>query len=306
MPNHIFQVGHSECIFAALFRMKAKLLVTRQLRLELPPHPDPLPIGEPESGGNGMNATKSLGPLDAAVDPAEVERRKQQQQLQEQQQQQQEQEQQQQQQHQDHQEQQLRERRQHDLKQKELLEGMLDNTALSSKTSGARSPRRPHAARRMADRVITAVREGTRMIMRHTPLNSPRNSPRGPGTWSPRTWSPRSLRLGKTGGDTAEGKEAGGTHSPPNGGTVEDPFANSSVNTLMNRPANSPTDRPANSLAATSPAKISPEPSMPEEQYQRQAQEMTLETEVNHAQSIRYTLLNCNFQSLATGDISKT
>ncbi|CAM9980812.1 unnamed protein product [Pylaiella littoralis] len=287
------EIGSSECTFMALYRVKSKLLVTRHLRLELPPHPDPLPTEESESGGNATNDEKSPGGH-ATADPAKVERRQQEQKVQQQQrleqeqeqeQEEQEEQQEQQQQQQQHEEQLQEGQRQHGKyeqtkelrRQQQLLESTLENTALSRKTLGARSTQR--APRWIASKIITVVREGTRMIIRQTPFSSPRNSPRSPGSWSPRIWSPRSLSLRQAGRDKVEGKGSGGIFSPRNGEVVENPIANSPVGNMIGSLANSPTDHPANCLAVTGPAEISAELTMQEKQHQRRVQ-LYLEAEV--------------------------
>ncbi|CAM9502410.1 unnamed protein product [Scytosiphon promiscuus] len=167
------EIGASERVFAALYRVKPRLLATRLLLLKLPPHPDPTSPERRE--GDGSSPWTAEGRVDAIAALAEVqrsqhqlqqdrEREEQQQRRQGRQEQQAREQQRERQQRQREQEEEQASKIELQRQQHQLVESTLTGTSLGT-TSGTRGPKRPHVARRIASRVVTAVREGTKIIL---------------------------------------------------------------------------------------------------------------------------------------------
>lgn len=227
----VHQVRASERVFAALYRNKHKLVMTRPLRLQLPPHPEPSPREGFQWAGNGMKDKASLGVLDSTADPDEESRELQQKQWEqrrqehdqeqekEHQQQQQQREEERQLQSEQQQQQQRKQDEQEQRRQQQLTESTLAKSSLSTTASGASSPKRPHAVRRMASKVAAVVRQGSKIIMR----NSPRSSPRSPRAAALGTSVADAIGGGgRPGDDNAETKKGGdGSHAPAEGKAVE-------------------------------------------------------------------------------------
>ncbi|CAN0025105.1 unnamed protein product, partial [Ectocarpus sp. 12 AP-2014] len=185
------EIKASERVFSSFYRVRSRLLTTRPLRLKLPPHPEPSTTEKGESAGDESSTPRGLSDLPA--DPAAWSLQDQQQQRQPQQTEEQQNLDEQHIQHlhgqdrqlQQHeqgqrQQQQEPEQQQHQTKQQQqLIKSILVDTPLG-KTLSPSSPKRPHVARRIANRVVTAVREGTKIILRISPRSSPR-SPRAAG-----------------------------------------------------------------------------------------------------------------------------
>lgn len=167
--------------------MRSRRLTTRPLRLKLPPHPDPPTTEKGESVGDETSTPRGLSGL--PVDPAARAPQHHQQQRQPQQNDEQyhrqelhEQRDRQLQQHEQGQRQQQQEPKQHQhqtTQQLQLLQSILVDTPLG-KVLSPTGPKRVHVARRIANRVVTAFREGTKIILRISPRSSPR-SPRAAG-----------------------------------------------------------------------------------------------------------------------------
>eukprot|EP00752_Nemacystus_decipiens_P009596 g8574.t1 len=238
------EIGASERVFAALYRNKHKLVTTRQLRLKLPPHPEPSPLEGPESGGSGVKDKALLALLDSTGDPAES--RKLQQKKREQQRHEHNEEQEKQRKEQREEERQLQRRQQqkqqrqqhhqqqdHEQRlQPQPIQLTLANTPLSPTASGNSSPKRPHTVRRMASKVAAIVREGTRKIIT---WHSPRSSSR----------SPRAFGLGATATDAIDGRGTPGndvTKTKDGESVLRQPAGGKAIGSC-------PNDSPANNLS---------------------------------------------------------
>ena len=258
-------------------------MTTRQLRIQLPPHPEPSLLERLDSTGNDVKDEMSLGLLDFKADPVGEnrnleqghseqlrqeykERDKQQQQQQQKQQQLREgerqlQKRQQQQQGEQHEQEQQR--------QLQLVESTLANTPLSPTALRSSSPRRPHVVRRMASKVAAVVREGTRkMILRHSPRGRSQ-SPSAAGLGAPTADAvDGEINHGDAVSNTKEGEE--GSRAPNTGEAAEscpaDRLASSSSSHASKGVAN-PTTM---DIADTHPTTFFPEPQPQEEQEGQQ------------------------------------
>lgn len=246
----MYQVGASERVFEAFYRAKPKLVMTRPLRLQLPPHPEPHLLESFEGGGKDMKGMKSPGLLGSTADPAEDSKQLQQKQWdhrwQEKQQQQQQQREQERQLHLKQQQQQRDQHEEEQRRQHQLIESTLANTPLSITAS---RPSSPHAVRRIANKVVAVVREGAKIIMRH----SPRRSPMSPGATGLGTPAAGVIDgRGRLGNGVAEAKESdNGSRAPAGGEAMESCSAGSSSGNLWKGPANTTTTDGAERHPAT-------------------------------------------------------
>ncbi len=169
------QIRASERNFAAFYRAKSKLLMTRPLRLQLPRHPDLCKTEAFINGGEGR--------LDAPVDSDGDERplkhgQQTRQDHQEEQHQQQHQEQppkpyQERQLHaapQQYQEQQQQQQQQQqEERQQQPVEPVVQNIPLNGPAASGSSPRRQHTAQWIASRLIAVVKQGANTLLRKSP-----------------------------------------------------------------------------------------------------------------------------------------
>lgn len=156
--------------------MKPRLLATRPLLLKVPHHPDRASSNRAEGDDSETSTVEgrahspfARGEAQRRRQEQEQERKEEKQELERRHQEQRErQEQLECQQRQQEQEQNQELQRQRQQQQQQLLKSTQADTSLGS-SSGTRSPKRPHVARRIANRVVTAVREGTKIILQTSP-----------------------------------------------------------------------------------------------------------------------------------------